>query len=108
MNEFAEAIRWAARYGLLYALPGHPASAVGAEAEARSEGNTAVMEAVAWSLQGQATGHEWLICNTCGQPRLVIFGHRGRCHMTPRCKGQEQRIAVPPRRTNAVKEAICQ
>lgn len=71
-----------------------------------------VITLVLWAIQGQLTGHEWCVCTSCQEVRLMVptalkdsdaksytdeppMAH-AYCHMTPGCLGHMQRIAKRP------------
>ena len=69
---------------------------------------------VAWSLEGQTTGHVWCVCNACGEARLMR-PRRHKCVTAPVgtyrikravCEGYMQPVAKPPRRTASLKRLL--
>jgi hypothetical protein len=65
---------------------------------------------VQWALAGQATGHEWCACGSCGELRLMDpptpKGPRERCLMSFDCSGEMERIVKRPLTTERVKRAL--
>lgn len=61
--------------------------------------------ALAFTVAARSTGHEWLVCDRCGEPQLLMKEKAGRrCQMTAGCKGKVARIPdhnqqPQPRRT---------
>lgn len=96
-----------ARAGLLYATADRTASRTLAAALASEYGpKDEVAEVVLWALAGQRTGHEWMLCGGCGEPRLAAPGPKVPCRMTPGCPGPMVRVASRPRLTKRVAEAL--
>ena len=73
---------------------------------------------VAWSLAGQATGHEWCACTSCGELRLMVRPTKSAprsCVTRPvmermatkrDCPGFMRAIAPRPLMTKAVKRNL--
>jgi hypothetical protein len=64
-----------------------------------------VAQVVTWAIEGQATGHEWQVCDACGEPRLTDSKGRG-CYATPGCPGHLVRVAPRPYLSPKVKENL--
>jgi hypothetical protein len=98
--------------GLLYATKARTArQTLGAALGHRCEPTVAMV--VAWALEGQRTGHEWHVCDTCGEARLMAYERGSRCAPqwpgsgnTPKCKGRMARVSARPLTTEKVKEAL--
>ena len=69
---------------------------------------------VAWSLEGQSTGHVWCVCDACGEARLMR-PRRHKCVSGPTgtyrvkralCEGSMHPVAKPPRRTATLKRLL--
>lgn len=50
------------------------------------------------AIEGQRSGHEICVCNTCLSTRLMKPDAKSTCKMTPGCKGKMERIAPRPQR----------
>jgi hypothetical protein len=114
-SPLAVVIRHLAHLGLLYATAGRRGSRTLEEALCwRPDPDVEMV--VRWALEGQRSGHEWHICDTCDQPRLVAYEKTNRCAPdwngtkgsgnTPGCKGRMIRISARPLTTAKVKEAL--
>jgi hypothetical protein len=101
-----------AQLGLLYATAGRGAGRTLEEALCWSPTRDVEL-VVRWSLEGQGTGHEWHVCDTCQQPRLVTYAKGRKCAPdwpgsgnTWKCKGRMIRVSARPLTTAKVKEAL--
>lgn len=99
--------KWLGAAGLLYATPGRTASRTLAAAMASEyEPKPVVAELVIWAIEGQRSGHEWMLCGGCGELRMAAPGSGVPCRMTPACPGPLARLAPRPRLTKRVREAL--
>lgn len=56
----------------------------------------------AWGIMGQAVGHEWCQCTSCGAVQLME-PRKIKCRMTFACQGDMVRLKPRPRLTKKLK-----
>jgi len=99
---YTSIIRGLAERGLLYFTADRgPADTRNAAIESGVGAPDVVGLVSAWTLAGQATGHEWYWCPFCGELRLMVVKARRACTsntplLPPRCNGRMVRIAPRP------------
>lgn len=99
---YASIIKALAEKGLLYFTADRGPVETHKEALEAGVGTPTVVDQVSrWTLEGQATGHEWYLCPGCGELRLMTVKARRICTsntplLPPRCRGRMERIAPRP------------
>jgi hypothetical protein len=113
MASLAEKLRWLAGADLLYArLDRLALNTIKAVCQATDFDAMAII-LVRWAIQGQLYGNEWLVCDSCQQPRLTEAKKGVACKMVPGgddgnhgCGGHMIRIAKRPFTSPKLRQAL--